>query len=692
MPVDTIADFTSMLAQGRLLGPPQLEEIATHLQSRFPEPRALAAELLRRDWLTPFQVNQLFKGRGEDLLLGSYVLLERLGAGGMGEVYKARNWKLGKIVALKLIRPERLRDNEMLRRFQREVRAAAQLNHPNVVHAYDCDEADGKHFLVLEFVDGIDLARYVKKHGPLPVPQACDCIRQAALGLQHAYERGLVHRDIKPHNLLLTGRGGDNASTGAMVKILDMGLARLSPSAEEGEATSSMTEEGMVMGTVDYMAPEQALDAHTADTRADLYSLGCTFYFLLTGQVPFPGGSAMEKLLKHQNKQPTPVEQLRQETPLGVAAIIDKLMAKRPEDRYQTPAEAATDLSQTDYLAETAVYTAAASLPAPTEALADTSPSWSSIVTPEEPAEIISPSDQRRMEAPTQRRWLLIAGGTGLLALLASLPFLFRRESPPEPPTTPSVVEQTSPKEKPPPTFDEWVQQTSELPADRQIKEVVAMLKKRNPGFDGTVTPTIKGNLVIGMEFHSEHVLDLRPLRGLPQLQSLVCPGAQDNPGKLSSLAGLKGMKLTTLNCSSTRVADLSPLSGMPLQVLHCAFTNVTDLSPLRGMPLQLLHSAFTNVTDLSPLRGMQLTVLNLAGNAQLKDLSPLRGMPLTTLLCGRTKVADLSPLRDMPLMTLNCPVPALKDHATLRTLKNLKRVNNKPIAAFWREAGKGAN
>jgi serine/threonine protein kinase len=656
MPVDTVADFTSMLAQGRLLGPSQLEEITAHLQSQFPDSRALAAELLRRDWLTPFQINQLFKGRGNDLLLGSYILLERLGAGGMGEVYKARNWKLGKIVALKLIRPERLRDGELLRRFQREVRAAAQLNHPNVVHAYDCDEADGKHFLVLEYVDGIDLARYVKKHGPLPAALACDCVRQAALGLQHAYERGLVHRDIKPHNLLLTGAGGDGVSTAAMVKILDMGLARLSQSVEQDDTTSSMTEEGMVMGTVDYMAPEQALDAHTADIRADLYSLGCTFYFLLTGQVPFPGGSAMEKLLRHQNQQPTPVEQLRPDVPLAVVAILNKLMAKRPEDRYQTPAEAVADLSQIDNLAETAVYPASSPLSAlpregakagpTTEAMADTSPSWSSIVTASDSADIVSRSDQRRIAARPHGRWPLIAGAAGLLTLLAGLPFLFRQETPP---VQPVGGEEISPKEKPSPTFDEWVHQTASLPAGRQIKEVIAMLKKLNPDFDGTVTPTIKGDIVIGLEFHSENVFDLRPIRPLTHLQSLVCPGSHDDRGKLSSLVPLKDMKLTTLNCSFTRVVDLSPLHGMPLKVL------------------------------------------NLNGNTQLTDLSPLRGMPLAVLLCQGTNVTDLSPLRGLPLTILACPAPALKDQETLRTLTNLKRINGQPSAAFWKKVRKNA-
>jgi serine/threonine-protein kinase len=208
------------LRQFQLLEPKQLEELKT-LQTRFPEPKVLAKELLHRGWLTAYQANQLLMGRGQDLVLGQYILLERLGEGGMGQVFKARHRNLGRIAAIKLIRKERLDNADAVKRFQREVRAAAALNHPNIVRALDADQIGGTHLLVMEYIDGAtDLAQLVKKNGPLPVAQACDYIRQTALGLQHAFERGLVHRDIKPANLLL-------ASGGKTVKILDMGLARL---------------------------------------------------------------------------------------------------------------------------------------------------------------------------------------------------------------------------------------------------------------------------------------------------------------------------------------------------------------------------------------------------------------------------------------------------------------------------------
>src|SRR5262249_27476681 len=335
--ISTAADLLRELHQLHLLEQSQCAELAG-LAGDAP---SLAREAVRRGWLTAWQVNRIFQGRATQLLLGSYVLLDKLGEGGMGAVFKARNWKLGRIVAVKVIRKERLETETSPRRFRREIEAAAQLSHPNIVHAHDADEVKGTHFFVMEYVDGRDLAKLVKEHGPLPLAEACEYIRQAALGLQHAFERGLVHRDIKPSNLLLTTR--HSPLTTHQVKLLDMGLARFERTAEEHSST--LTQMGIVVGTPDYIAPEQARDSHHADIRADLYSLGCTLYFLLTGKVPFPGGRVTEKLLKHQPDTPTPLRQQRPDVPEGVERLVAKLMAKRPDQRCQTPAELAAALN-----------------------------------------------------------------------------------------------------------------------------------------------------------------------------------------------------------------------------------------------------------------------------------------------------------------------------------------------------------
>jgi WD40 repeat protein/tRNA A-37 threonylcarbamoyl transferase component Bud32 len=334
-PVGSSANLVQALRSVRLLRGNQLDELDT-LQQSFPEPRSLARELLQRNWLTPYQLNQVFQGRERTLVLGPYVLLERLGEGGMGTVFKARHQLMDRVVALKVIRKEQLADEEAVRRFHREIRAAAQLHHPNIVMAYDADHVGDVHFLVMEYVEGTDLGKLVRKEGPLPPEKACDYVRQAALGLQHAHERGMVHRDIKPGNLLLSKAG--------VVKILDMGLARLSQGAGDQTVAGDLTREGSVMGTPDYIAPEQAEESHTVDIRADIYSLGCALYHLLTRSVPFPGGSLAQKLIKHRYHEPAALEAVRPGLPAGLDAVVRRMMAKEPGQRYQTPAEVAAAL------------------------------------------------------------------------------------------------------------------------------------------------------------------------------------------------------------------------------------------------------------------------------------------------------------------------------------------------------------
>lgn len=327
-----------------LLDAEQLERIA-EFQSDDPDVKTLATRIVRGNLLTLYQVQQLLKGRGKQLILGNYVLLERIGEGGMGQVFKARHRKLNRLAAVKIIRPDLLAQANTLARFQREARAAAQLAHPNIVAIYDADQDGDTHYLAMEYVDGIDLAQMLAKRGPLPAGEACEFIRQTALGLQHAHSRGLVHRDIKPHNLLVTKDPAPDGTANAhgTVKILDMGLARaLAPDARE---LGAITHDGVVVGTLDYLSPEQARDARAADHRSDLYSLGCTFYHLLTGKPPFADGDGVGKLLKHQMDTPPAIESVRSDVPAAMLAVLKRLMAKKPEDRYQTASDAANALA-----------------------------------------------------------------------------------------------------------------------------------------------------------------------------------------------------------------------------------------------------------------------------------------------------------------------------------------------------------
>jgi Tol biopolymer transport system component len=261
-----------------------------------------------------------------------------LGRGGMGVVYLAEHRLLEKPVALKVLPPEVFTNPGAVARFRSEVKSVGRLDHPNIVRALDAEldseEAGGLHLLVMEYVEGQSLAQLVRRRGPLPVLHACNYVRQAALGLQHAFEQGMVHRDVKPHNLMLTPQG--------RVKVLDFGLARL---ANERPGAGRLTQLGAFVGTPEYVAPEQATDARTADTRSDIYSLGCTLYFLLAGRPPFTGSSAVEVALGHVEKEAAPLHELRPEVPKNLSAVVAKMMAKKPAARYPTPVEVAHALA-----------------------------------------------------------------------------------------------------------------------------------------------------------------------------------------------------------------------------------------------------------------------------------------------------------------------------------------------------------
>ncbi len=266
-----------------------------------------------------------------------YLLLGKLGEGGMGVVYKAQHRRMHRLVAIKMLSPKTMKSPEAIQRFYREVEAAAKLTHPNIVAAFDAREYQGTHYLVMEYVEGQDLAKLVKQHGPLPVEKAVDYALQTARGLQYSHGEGVVHRDIKPGNLLLDKKG--------TVKILDMGLARLEVAAARDDSGGErLTQSGQVMGTCEYMAPEQALDTHTADARSDIYSLGCTLYRLLIGQPPYQGDTLMKVLLAHRELPIPSLRRVRPEVPEQLDTVFQKMMAKEPKDRYQSMGEVIVEL------------------------------------------------------------------------------------------------------------------------------------------------------------------------------------------------------------------------------------------------------------------------------------------------------------------------------------------------------------
>lgn len=337
--------FLSRLRQSGLLTLEQLSDACQHLPDSD-RGRPIARALVEQGLITRFQAELLLAGRTGGFILGQYKILDQLGQGGMGRVFKAQHRTMGRMVALKVLSPKLLKTGRAQEFFLREVQIAGQLHHPHIVTAYDANHTGGRYYLVLEYVDGPNLDQLVRDRGPLPVGQACEFIRQIASGLEYAARMGMVHRDLKPANVLIQTEELSGQAHG-VAKISDFGLARLADPSTQVESSSGtiMTKPNTILGTPDYLSPEQARDIHEADIRSDLYSIGCTLYYLLTGQVPFPGGSTLDKLIRHSTEEPRAVTLFRQDVPERVIAIMKKLMAKEPSQRYQTPTELLADIT-----------------------------------------------------------------------------------------------------------------------------------------------------------------------------------------------------------------------------------------------------------------------------------------------------------------------------------------------------------
>lgn len=329
--------YQQLLTSSGLLRRDQLSDVLNQINQQAPHRRVdsqiLSQHLLDRKLITPWQHSKLMKGCSKGFFIGKYKLLAHLGTGGMSRVYLAVHTMMKRQVAIKVLNQKLTESESHLQRFLRESQAAAALDHANVVRAYDVDCDRNLYYFVMEYVEGPTLQQLVERKGPLAYEYAAEYIRQAAEGLQHAHDAALVHRDIKPGNLLVNKHG--------VVKVLDLGMVRLS--SEEVKSITIQFNESM-LGTADYLSPEQALDSHHVDNRADVYSLGCTFYFLLTGHPPFPDGSMAVRLMRHQSEPPPDIRNDRPDCPDELIRICMKMVAKAADDRYQQCREIATDL------------------------------------------------------------------------------------------------------------------------------------------------------------------------------------------------------------------------------------------------------------------------------------------------------------------------------------------------------------
>jgi serine/threonine-protein kinase len=326
-------DLLPVIRKSGVLNDRQFAEIkAKVLGGEYPhDSTALAERLVREKILTEYQTRRFLSNKSHGLVVGRYVILDRLGSGSMGRVYKAHHLLMDRVVALKIIAPEIVTNERIVARFQREMKLVGRLDHPNVVRAFDADQIDKILYIVMEYVPGQSLGQRLKK-GPIPPREMIDYAAQAALGLAHAHAQGIVHRDVKPSNLLL--------SEDRQVKVLDLGLGVL---VEADSQATFATADGIAVGTVDYMSPEQAL-GKDVDGRSDLFSLGCAMYHLMTGRLPYPGDSPIERLGKRISGRPVPLSEIRSDFPTSLIQVMDKLLAHRPQDRFQGAAEAAEAL------------------------------------------------------------------------------------------------------------------------------------------------------------------------------------------------------------------------------------------------------------------------------------------------------------------------------------------------------------
>jgi serine/threonine protein kinase len=674
--------------------------------------------------------------------LGDYRVLEVLGSGGMGVVFLAEDIHLRRRVALKAMRPTLAASARARQRFLREARLTASLTHDHVVAVHHVGEEQGVPFLAMPLLQGESLETRLKREGRLPLEEVLRIGRETAEGLAAAHEHAMVHRDIKPANIFLevgsrqlavgseeravgcgqlavSSEGKDAASSlptancllpTVRVKILDFGLAR------SGEGEAELTQPGMIMGTPAYMAPEQALGR--VDHRADLFSLGCVLYRMATGQAPYAGATPLAVLGNAIRDRPRPPRQCNPEVPAALSDLVMRLLEKDPARRpasatevvhalqsqeqalpairvsgYQQKAASARPGRRRLVMVVGAVVLSAGLVGLGVAALNRIATDRGDYVIETDDADfsfqVHGPAvklDDRKtgktyplrvvhQDRDARDVEMEVEGGGDLV--FKTKTFTIKRGE------KAAVTAWFERKRDGAP--DEWIRQVAALPAEDQVKAVAARLKDLNPGFDGQVKPTFEDGVVTGLNFLTDDVSDISPVRALAGLKILVCGGSPPRKGRLADLSPLKGMPLTQLSCPNSQVSDLRPLEGTQLRSLYLSYTRVSNLAQLNGLRLNSLDFEGTQVSDLEPLRGMPLRYLN-CRNTPVTTLEPLARLPLFFVDCRGTRVADLQALSGMSLTTLYYDFNPRLDNEVLRSLKTLQQINGKPAQQFWQE------
>jgi len=595
----------------------------------------------------------------EGQTFAGYEIIAKLGEGGMGAVWKARQPLLNRFVALKTMSAQLNSNPEFIARFIREAASAAALNHPNIVQVYTAGESDGTYYFVMEFVEGESLRKRLDRAGRIEPAEAIALTLHVAEALQHAWnEAKLIHRDIKPDNIFLSVKG--------VVKVGDLGLAK-----SVGAGSTDMTATGTMMGSPHYISPEQARALKDMDFRTDIYSLGCTLFHMVSGHTAYSADDSLALVLKHVIEPPPDIRAVMPDCPPPLAVLIGKMMAKDRNQRHASYEELIAELWQVNdalrqpqpAVAATPVLIAVQA-PVETIALVDANAATMAAETSTAPQSLsganlpVRPKDSPSSISRKSPAMLYVIAAVALLTVAGGVWFWSPWTKPFFQHSNPSLANAA------------FCNEIAALPAEQQVARVVAKLKELNPGYDGQETHKVEHAKAIELYLSAGVIADISPVRALSQLEKLHLRGKPD----------------------SRLLADLSPLQGLPLRNLNCDFTSVGNLSPLRGIPLAELSLSYTKVTDLAPLRGVKLTLLAMRATS-VNDLSPLQAMPLTSLDILGCKVADLSPLRDMPLSRLTCDpnlTATANNRKILTGIVTLKTINDLSSAEFWKEVDAG--
>ncbi len=650
--------------------------------------------------------------------LREYELLSQIGQGGMGTVYKAIHQRLGKTVAIKLIAQHKVSNDAAIECFAREMKAIGQLEHPNLIRAHDAGEVDGRHFLVMEFLEGVDLSQLVRSLGPLPTAEACELIRQASLGLQYAHELGLVHRDIKPSNLMLTKDG--------QVKVLDLGLALFG---EINRSAIGSTAIQPIEGTIEYMAPEQVGATRSVDIRADVYSLGATLYRLLTSQVPIADTcdhTVIQKLTALVTRKPTPITERRSDLPAALVTVIHKMLATDPRQRFSTPADVAHALQ-------------------PFAAPADLSGLISSVRNgrTESFREGIGQLPPRQSQVRPRFRSITSMAAVGVSITCLALAVLFwlspqglvrieindsqiRAQFDRDGLTIAGVDQQPIKVGTRSDEIDSGehrlVIQRGELKFETDIFKIdrtgETILKIQLVGDNIHISsngrqvtsaplPGIHPGIVSPIDVASVErtpptldgawITTVQSLKPEEQIKAVIAELQRRNPrfdgqsnykvvlgvvtefrivaDQVSDILPVRAFPgLKELDCIGSQprfgaLTSLSALAGLSITHLNVSCNPLRDLSPLSGTPLTVLRCAHTHVSDLTPLLHTKLSILNCT-DTRVTDLSPLKDLPITNLAFSQTQVSDLSPLGAMNLTSLGFEATPVSDLLPLKGMK----------------------